>query len=144
MEQRYRFLEHTADVGIEIRAPTLAAVYEIAGEALFQLIAPRASEEAPVRTADWIAKDVESEGDEPELLLVNFLNDLLYLFEVEGLLFRRFEVRSLKSGRLQATAAGEPLDPGAAVDTVVKAVTHHEACVERSGSHWRGVVYLDL
>ena len=41
MNTEYHFIEHTADMGIALSAPSLAALYEIAGRALFDLIAPR-------------------------------------------------------------------------------------------------------
>lgn len=138
MQCGYRFLEHTADIGIEVYSARLEGLFEIAGQALFTLIAPR-----PRRAK--IERVVTSEGDEPELLLVNFLNDLLLLFEVEKLLFRKFETRTLEAGCLVVHALCERMDPdGREVETVVKAATHHNVKVRREGSLWRAEVYLDL
>jgi SHS2 domain-containing protein len=138
MEPGYRFLEHTADTGIEVISPTLEGIYEIAGEALFTLIA------SPTQ-ANLVPFRVESNGEEPEILLVNFLNDLLLHFEVDRLLFRKIKVHSLGNGQLVADASCEPLHPEShRVDTVVKAATYHSVSVERKGGKWHAVVYLDL
>lgn len=138
MKREYRFLEHTADLGIEVTSPTLEGVYELAGQALFDLILPEKSK------ADQRFQ-VETEGDDAEALLVNFLNDLLVEFEIKGLLFRTIEVRELDATRLVAEALCEKPDlEKSPPDTVVKAVTWHGLEIEQKGDHWKGVVYLDL
>lgn len=138
MQGEYRFIEHTADVGIEVYSPTLEGVFETAGAALFDLIAPGAAAPAGGRT-------VEAEGEEPEVLLVNLLNDLLLLFETEGLLFRSLKTRSLEGGRLVLDARCERLDPdGEGVETVVKAATFHDVILEEQARRWHALVYLDL
>ena len=138
MEKRYRFIEHTADLGLEIESPDLAGVYETAGRALFDLVVPEAG------PAD-VPVVVISGGVDRADLLVNFLNDLLFRFETEGLLFRTFRTLSLEEGRLEMSMRAEPLakrEDGVA--TVVKAATHHRAGVERGGKGWRAVVFFDL
>lgn len=138
MRNGYRFIEHTADVGIEIFSPTLPALFEQGGQALFELIAPGSS----MAVTPFV---IESDGEDPESLLVNFLNDLLLHFEVEGLLFRRLKTRSLEKGCLVMDALCEPVDPGGAgVETVVKAATHHDIAVKREHDYWHAVVFLDL
>jgi len=138
METGYRFIEHVADVGIEIRSPGLSGIFETAAEALFVLIAPR------VRNAEK-KRVVESEGDEPELLLVNFLNDLLFVFETDRLLFRRVRTLSMDEGKLVIEGWCEHVDAaGVEVDTVVKAATFHNVLVKPEDDGWRAVVYLDL
>jgi SHS2 domain-containing protein len=138
MRNGYRFIEHTADVGIEIFSTTLESVFEQAGQALFELIAP-----GPAEAVTPFA--METEGEDPESLVVNFLNDLLLHFEVEGLLFRQIKTRRLEAGRLIVDAMCEPLDPGGeGVDTVVKAATHHNLAVRQVKGRWHAVVYLDL
>ena len=138
MRYGYRFLDHTADAGIEVASPSLEGVYEVAGRALFELMAKPLGEATELRT-------VTSEGEEPETLLVNFLNDLLLIFEVEGLLFRELKVRSAGEGRLLAEGRCERLDEDRhTVETVVKAATLHNVRVEKEDDVWRARVYLDL
>ena len=138
MERRYRFLEHTADAGVEIESPDLAGVYETAGRALFDLMAPGPG---PAE----VPGTVVSEGVDRADLLVNFLNELLFRFETEGLLFRAFRTRSLDGGRLEMETRAEPLaGREERVEAVVKAVTRHGAVVEREGEGWRAVVFFDL
>lgn len=143
----YRFIEHTADVGIEVFSPTLEGVFETAGAALFDLIAPIAPGAAatPGAAAPADGPTVEAEGEEPEVLLVNLLNDLLLLFDTEGLLFRSLKTRSLEGGRIVLDTCCEPLDPGGeGVETVVKAATFHDVTLEKTGGRWHALVYLDL
>ena len=138
MKGSYKFLEHTADVGIEIISPSLPRLYELAGEALFNLIAPETS-------GSTFPKTVQTQGDSPESLLVNFLNDLLYQFEVDRLLFRELNTQSLEAHSLVVEARCEKWDEeSSGVHPVVKAATWHDLLVEKHDDHWRAVVYLDL
>ena len=138
MTVNYRFIEHTADVGIEVYSPTLKGLYETAGHALFMLMVPEVS-------PPGIRHAIEAEGADRESLLVNFMNDLLAAFELKGLLFRKIEVKKLTGRRLEADTRCERFDPDCRLmDTVVKAVTFHGLEIKKEGARWRGVVYLDL
>jgi len=138
MQDGYRLLDHKADLGLEVTSRTLEGLFEVSAAALFEVIAPQGG-------TPRIAREVCSEGPDEAALLVNFLNDLLALFEVEGLLFRRIKVEFPSPGRLRAGTLCEPMDPERTpVETVVKAVTWHGLEVRRESDAWRGVVYLDL
>ncbi|MFH1998393.1 MAG: archease [Planctomycetota bacterium] len=138
MQGNYTILEHTADLGIEITSPTLDGLYEIAGQALFDLITPKRS--VP-RIRHWI----KTVGEDRETLLANFMNDMLFQFDLHGMLFRIVKVWSLTSRSLTAETWCEKLDPETdPVERVVKAVTLHNLKVEENAAQWRGVVFLDL
>jgi SHS2 domain-containing protein len=80
--------------------------------------------------------------------MVEWLGELVYRFEVDGLLFRNAEVRIEESGgrfRLAARARGEPYDTGRhPLEVQVKGVTYHELRVERRDGEWVGRVVLDI
>jgi len=138
MENGYRFIEHTADIGVEIWSLNLEGVYEIAGSALFDLIVPELGRPDLVR-------HLEIDGEDPATLLVNLLNELLYLFEVEGLIFREFVVLELGDEKLSIRVQCEKYDSDKTdVRTVVKAATWHMVTVEEIDGGWHGVIYLDL
>jgi SHS2 domain-containing protein len=78
------------------------------------------------------------------LLLFDWLNELLYVYDVRRLLFCRFEVEFGPSG-LVATAHGEPIDPERhALDHEVKAITYHGLKLEQHGGHWLAEVIVDI
>src|SRR5262245_51353152 len=100
----HEFFEHTADLGLRIRAPDLDSLFVEAAQALFEAVVENL---ASVRPDQRI--EVSLPPDEPEYLLFDWLKALLYHFDAEHLLFGRFEVRITEAG-LQGSAWGEPLD----------------------------------
>jgi SHS2 domain-containing protein len=137
----YRFLPHTADVAVAVRAATLPALFGHAASALFDLTTDRRSVR-PRRRARF-----EAQGVTLENLLVRFLSELLYLQEVKGWRFHSCRVTSLdRHGfRVRAVAAGEPFDPERHPRRrEVKAITYHQLAVRRRAGVWRVRFVLDV
>ena len=137
--RRFRFLNHTGDLGMEIYGQSLIDLFENAGQALFAVITN------PSKVEEKIGKKIGLNYDDLETLMVDWLGQLLYLHEVEGLLFRRFEVSSIGDGRFEASAWGEVFEERKhVVRTEVKAVTFHQLEVRQRGDRWQARVILDL
>lgn len=135
----YEFFEHTADLGLRIRADTLETLFEEAARALFSAIVVNLDEVQEVDTARFAI-----EADRLDDLLRDWLAELLYVFHADHRLFAAFEVR-LDGDRLEATARGEPIDPARhEIDAEIKAVTYHGLKVERDGDGWLAEVIVDL
>jgi SHS2 domain-containing protein len=133
-----RVVEHPADAAIEVEAASLDACLARAAAGMFALMfAPPASPSAE-RTLD-----LSVEADEPEGLLVAWLQELLYRSELDSLCFRRFEVRTV-GRRLRGRALGVPLADVEAVGPMVKAVTYHGLRLGRERGRWRARVLLDV
>ena len=129
---RYRVFDHTADIGLEVEAPTLPELFEAAARALFDQI----TDVDAVRPLE--TREVSAEASGTEELLVRWLSELIFLHDAEGVLFSRFEVRSLTPTRVTAGVAGEPFDRARhPVKTEVKAVTYHQVSVDEQpdGTH---------
>ena len=135
----FSLIDHTADVGVKVWAEDLGGLFEEAARALFSLIT--SIEEVRPR----VKREVESEGNGWEELLVGWLSELLYLHEVEGLLFSRFEIKELHGDRLKGEASGEEIDPRRhPIQTGVKAVTYHQLRVERKDGLWEAQIIFDI
>jgi len=134
-----REIAHTADVGFEVEAPTLAVLLERAGLALTGLMVDLAG----VEPRERIALAVEADG--PEDLLHDFLSTLLVRFEIEGFIACELAVDVVGVRALGATAAGERVDPSRhRLYSGVKAVTYHELAVEQRDGGWWARVILDV
>jgi SHS2 domain-containing protein len=135
----YETFEHTADLGLRIRAADLSALFAEAAEALFAVIVD------DLDTVVALQKlDVELTGTDREYLLFDWLKELLYHFDAEHVLFSRFEVRVSDSG-LTGTAWGEPLDRDRhALAHEVKAITYHGLRVEKTAEGWLAEVIVDI
>jgi len=122
---KFRLIEHTADIGLTASGKTLAEAFASAAYGMFSIMA----ELQNVREKE--SRRVELKGQDIETLLFDWLNSLLYYFDVEGLLFKKFDV-SLAEGGLQATCHGEKYDPKRhRIKLGVKSATYHMLKVDR-------------
>ena len=101
----YETFEHTADLGLRIRAADLNQLFIEAAQALFSAIVDDLGTVEPKQKIE-----VNLHGDDLGYLLFDWLNDLLYRFDTEHLLFGKFEVR-IEKQNLLASAWGEPFLP---------------------------------
>lgn len=116
---RYRLLEHTADAMVEAYGDTLGDRFANAAYALFDQM----TDVAKVSPTGEFR--LELEATNREQLLVDFLQELLFIHDVEGIVFGEFEVDT-DGKKLVAKARGELFDEGKhAKRAVVKGVTYH-------------------
>ena len=134
----FEFIDHTADAGIRVEAPTLEDLFETAALAFSELVISVDSVDCKVE------RRFELQEDDLEALLVSWLQELLYLLDTEDLVFSRFQVR-LQDLSLEAVAWGEVFDPKIhTMKTEIKAVTYHQLEVAKSDQGWRAQVIFDI
>jgi SHS2 domain-containing protein len=135
----YEMFDHTADLGLRIRAADLNTLFAEAGRALFAVLVEDLDAVAPRQRLD-----VTITGSDHHYLLFDWLKELLYHFEVEHLLLSRFEATVGADG-LQASAWGEPFDPQRhELAHEVKAITYHGLRVEKTPDGWLAEVIVDI
>ena len=120
-----------ADIGIIGRGPTPAEAFAQTALGVFALMVDLASvEEREVR-------EVRAHGSTRETLLVNWINECLYVHEIEGFVVHRVEVGACTTALVHATLHGEEMDASRhRFGTIVKAATMHRLVVaEREGRH---------
>ena len=137
---RYVPLEHTAEAGIIARGATLAEAFASAAEGMYALIVELDSIE------ERETREVALEGESLHALLVDWLLELVFLTETEGLIFRRFEVDELSETKLRARAWGERFDSGRhrSHNVMVKAVTRYLLEIAREDGGYRVQVLFDI
>ncbi len=139
MDSMYEFFEHTADLGLRIRAADLNTLFADAAQALFAAIV---EDLATVRTEQEVRIDLPP--DDREYLLFDWLKHLLIRFDTDHLLFGRFAVVIDNTG-LHGTAWGEPLDRSRHnLEHEVKAITYHGLTVEQTPDGWLAEVIVDI
>jgi SHS2 domain-containing protein len=131
--------EHEADIGLIIRGANGPELFATAGRAFFDLVCRiEAVQERERYELAGEARGVES-------LLVDWLNDLVYLFEGEGVVCRRFSFREWSQTRYRVEAFGEPLDEARHEPRdLVKAATYHGLTVQELPGLWEARVILDV
>lgn len=135
----HELFEHTADLGLRAVAPDLNALF---AEMAASLVSAMVEDPASVRAEKeaW----VDLEGLNKDYLLFDWLKQLLLHFEVDHLLFSKFDVR-VKDDGLFGVAWGEEYDPARHVlSHEVKAITYHELKVEQTADGWLAEVIVDI
>jgi riboflavin kinase/FMN adenylyltransferase len=134
---RYREVEHTADRALSVWGQTLPALFMGAAQGMYSLMSDL-DREGLVAT-EW--RTISLEGLDRESLLVDWLNELLYLAESEDLLLLKFEIDSLTETALEGRVGGVPAD-----ETVVdiKAATYHQLEVKEKEGGWSTLITFDV
>jgi SHS2 domain-containing protein len=135
----YEYFEHTADLGIRVRAGDLNALFADAATALFAAVVDGLDTVRPAQ-----AVEIAVDGADVEYLLFDWLRELLFRLDADHLLLSQFDVAVSDTG-LKATARGEPIDPVRHVlSHEVKAITYHGLRVEREDGGWIAEVIVDI
>lgn len=126
MAERYEIIDHTADIVIRTSGNNMNQAFENAAYALFDTMCD-ASSVKPITI-----KKVECEAGDLEQLLVDWLSRLLFLCDVDDMLFSEFEVK-ITGTKLQARMKGEKLDADKHhLKTDIKAITYHMLEVDQN------------
>jgi SHS2 domain-containing protein len=135
----YRFIDHTADFGLEIFGRNPADLFGQAARALTDLLTD------PCLLKEQRRRTLEIEGSDWEDLLINWLRELLYLFNGEAQLVAGVDIVSVKQTRLRAKVATEAYRQGHhEIRNEIKAVTYHQLEVKAEDDGWRARVIFDI
>ncbi len=127
MEKEFEFIDHTADVGIIAYGSSMNEAFANAAKGLFSLIAELDEVEEVLHRA------IELSAPDQESLLVEWLNELIYLFDTENIIFKRFDITRLNSTQLKARSYGDKVDRTKhKLKTGVKAATYHMLKIDKS------------
>jgi SHS2 domain-containing protein len=139
----YRYLEHTADALFEAWGETLEELFSAAADALLNVMV---EDVATIEPKEEVS--IRVEHPELDLLLYNFLLELVFFKDARQLLLRVPTVAIAESGSaycLAAVARGERIDRSRhPLLTDVKAVTLHGFTLEKTATGWRASVLLDV
>jgi SHS2 domain-containing protein len=134
----HRTFEHTADVGLMAWGRDLPEMFVEAAVGVAGLL----TDTSHVRQRR--AVPVEAEGETDEDLLVQWLEEVLFTYEVHGFAVGGAEIESVGSGCLSGRLLGERVDPSRHRPAGhVKAVTYHNLKIERVGDRYEVRVVLD-
>jgi SHS2 domain-containing protein len=136
----FKYLEHTADAEFVAYGRTVGEAFANAARAMFSLVVD------PSKVKPVAMREVTLSAGSTEDLLYDWLSELLYLSEVDRLVFSKFEVAITENSghRLYAKAYGEQVSPRHEVSLHIKAVTYHDLRVEKRNNVYEAQVLLDI
>ena len=138
---KYKLFDHTADIGVEVTGRTRKELFVNAAQAVFAImIANRIDRQGAQRQ-----KTIIVEGSDIADLLINFLREILYLFNGEALIVEDCHIQECSNQRLVAKLLVEPYSKEKySTKMELKAVTYHGLSVERIKNGWRARVIFDV
>jgi SHS2 domain-containing protein len=139
----YEVIEHTADVGLRVWGSTPEDLFTQAALGMISLLLAQQN----VRTIE--ARDVNLEASDLEEALVAWLQEILYLYEVQRFAPAGIEVRAAGANGVQGVVSGEPFDRQRhEVRMEIKAATYHGLDIrptraENGLDHWECTIIFD-
>ena len=139
MVEGFELLEHTADIGIAARAASWPGLLQQLARGWRRIVCG----ESEIAATTGLKRTIR--GDDREELLVNLLNELIFLLETRNFLTAEIQIDSATDEVLNLQLQGETYDPGRHQwQQEVKAATYHQLKIEQQGDSWQAQVYLDL
>lgn len=133
----YRFLDHTADLGIEVTGSSLNELFTVIGTVIFEL-----QVKGPLE--DRKSVTITCSSDSLEDLFVDWCRELLYNFAVRGFIPNTYNI-TLHDHSLTAHLRGDVFDTDRhSIKTEIKNVTYHDLCVEQTDTGYRATAVFDV
>lgn len=138
-QKRYRILNRSSDLVVKVSGKTQAELFANSAFALFDLI----TDIEKVQMQDRLPLEVEGvNGDD---LMVNWMRELLYLFQVSGYLLKEFQVHETKENYVRGEVIGEKFDPDRhEIQRDIRSVVTHQCRMEKTGDQWTAQVMFEL
>ena len=139
MSNGFEIIDHTADIAIAAYGTDLKRAFSSAALGMFSIMTDID------RVNETLVRDVEVTAAELKDLLVSWLNELLFICEVEKVIFKRFDIVTLDKMTLKARCYGEKIDPKRhSIKTEIKAATYHMTQIEEKPDGIRVQVLFDI
>lgn len=150
--RRFVIIEHTADIGVTVYGKTLEELFENSAYGMFSQM----TDIEKVNPEDKV--EVQVEGYDKESLLVNWLNELLYLPTTKRMLFSQFKIKNLnvvedlglpsknkEQMSLTAEIRGEKINPKKhSLHLEIKAATYHNLKITKTKKGYQTTIIFDV
>jgi SHS2 domain-containing protein len=139
MHDGFEIIDHTADVAIAAYGADMKKAFANAALGMFSIMTDID------KVNETVTRDVEVTAEDTKDLLVSWLNELLFVSEVEKILLKKFDISELDETKIIARCYGEKIDPKRhKIKTEIKAATYHMTQIEEKGSNVRIQVLFDI
>jgi SHS2 domain-containing protein len=138
-EKKYRTISRSSDLAVKVFGASQADLFANSGFALFDLL----TQIDKVGVSEHLTLEVE--GVDRDDLMVNWVRELLYLYQGSGYLLKEFAVKEVKDNYIRGEVSGEKFDPDRhEIQREIRAVSAHQSRMEKTGNQWTAQVVLEL
>ncbi len=136
---RYEVIEHTADIGIRAYGANLKELFDNAAYGMFDIIADLEGLKPSTSVK------VKLEAQNPEELLVAWLDELIYQFYTKSIIFSKFKISHLTDTKIEAEACGKNIgDRKSRLKMEVKAATYHNIKIKKEDKIYQVEIIFDI
>ena len=138
-QKNYRITTHQNELAVRIVGNSQADLFANSGFALFDVISDIDKIEAAERLS------LEVEGSDRDDLMVNWIRELLYLYQGSGYLLKEFKINKVKDTSVKGEVAGEKIDPDRhEIKQEIATVAEHKSRMQKTGEQWVAQVIFEL
>ena len=135
LDRKFEEIEHTADLALMVYGRDVKELFANAAQGMFALMA-EPSLEGPA-----CQREISLEAPDYESLLVDWLNELIYLHEVEGETYYQFAIETLSPAKLKAHVTGGSTK---SKTKAIKAATFHELAIKETANGLVATIVFDV
>src|SRR5258706_14984527 len=137
--KKYRITTHQSELAVRITGNSQADLFTNSAFALFDVM----TDIANVETKEAIPLEVE--GSDRDDLMVNWMRELLYLYQASGYLLREFKIVEVKDTMVKAEVSGEKIDPDRhEIKQEITTVAFHKSGMANTGNQWIAQLIFEL
>jgi len=137
--KKYRLTRNQSELAVRVVGDSQADLFANSATALFDVMADIEKIEIKERIS------LEVEGTDRDDLMVNWMRELLYLYQVSGYLLKEFKIQEVKDIIVKAEVCGEKIDPDRhEIKQEIGAVAFHKSRMQKTGSQWIAQVIFEI
>ena len=137
--KKYRLTRNQSELAVRVVGDSQADLFANSATALFDVMADIDKIEIKERIP------LEVEGTDRDDLMVNWMRELLYLYQGSGYLLKEFKIHEVKDSIVKAEVCGEKIDPDRhEIKQEIGAVAFHKSRMQKTGSQWIAQVIFEI
>lgn len=138
-QKKYRLMTRQSELAVRIVGNSQADLFANSAFALFDVMTDLEKIEVKERLP------LEVEGVDRDDLMVNWMRELLYLYQGSGYLLKEFQIREVKDTLIKADVCGEKIDPDRHdMKKEITAVAYHQSRMEKTGNQWTAQLIFEV
>ena len=138
-QKKYRLMTRQSELAVRVVGNSQADLFANSAFALFDVMTDVEKIELKERVP------LEVEGADRDDLMVNWMRELLYLYQGSGYLLKEFQIHEVKDTFVKAEVCGEKIDPDRHdIKKEITAVAYHQSRMEKTGNQWTAQLIFEM